>query len=71
MTNTATVDVGTGGSFQVPSLRGLLWRPPYMHDGCASTIADRFGACGGTKHGQVSTLSAGQKADLVTYLETL
>jgi mono/diheme cytochrome c family protein len=71
MTNNTTVDVGTGGSFQVPSLRGLVWRAPFMHNGCAATVSDRFGSCGGTKHGQVSALDAGQKADLVAYLETL
>ncbi|MEZ4468000.1 MAG: hypothetical protein R3F43_27100, partial [bacterium] len=28
-------DVGTGGSFQTPALRGVAQRLPLMHDGCA------------------------------------
>ena len=68
-----TVDVGTGGPFQVPSLRGVAWRAPFMHTGCAATLADRFaGACGGgDKHGVTSTLTASQIGDLTAYLETL
>src|SRR5205823_2172820 len=38
MTNNATVTVGTGRSFQVPSLRGLGFRGPYLHNGCAATL---------------------------------
>jgi cytochrome c peroxidase len=71
MTNNLTVDVGTGGSFQTPSLRGVRWRAPYLHNGCASTLTDRFGACGGDRHGATSTLSSAQIADLIAYLETL
>jgi cytochrome c peroxidase len=71
-TNNASVGVGTGGAFQVPSLLGLVWRAPYMHEGCAATLADRFGACGGgDAHGKTSHLTAEQRADLVAYLETL
>ena len=66
-------DVGTGGVFQTPSLRGVKWRPPFLHDGCAASLAGRFdAACGGGEaHGRVSHLSAGDLGDLVTYLETL
>ena len=72
LTNNASVDVGTGGLFQVPSLRGLGLRAPYMHDGCAATLADRFDpACGGKSHGNIAGLSARDIADLVAYLETL
>jgi len=73
LTNNATVDVQTqGGPFQVPSLRGLAWRAPYMHTGCAQTLADRFGPCGGgDAHGQTSKLSPEQRADLIAYLDTL
>jgi cytochrome c peroxidase len=42
LTNNLTVDVGTGGHFQVPSLLGLALRSPFMHDGCAKTPAERF-----------------------------
>ncbi|KYG07834.1 hypothetical protein BE21_27095 [Sorangium cellulosum] len=72
LTNDQTVDVGTGKAFQVPSLRGLAARAPYMHDGCAATLRDRFGPCGGgDKHGVTSTLTPAQIDDLVAYLETL
>jgi hypothetical protein len=71
MTNNTTVDVGTGAAFQVPSLLGLAYRAPYMHQGCASTIEDRFGTCGGTRHGNTSSLEPSQVADLVAYLKSL
>jgi hypothetical protein len=55
----------------VPSLLGIGNRPPYLHDGCAATLADRFGPCGGASHGNTADLGPGQIADLVAYLETL
>jgi mono/diheme cytochrome c family protein len=73
LTNNERVDVGTGGAFQVPSLRGLGLRAPYMHNGCAKTVEARFEvACGGgDKHGKTSQLSPAQVADLSAYLRTL
>jgi len=73
LTNNQTMDVGTGAAFQVPSLRGVAWRAPYMHTGCAATLADRFsGACGGgDKHGATSSLTTAQVGDLVAYLQSL
>ena len=79
LTNSQTVDVGTGGKFQVPSLVGIGTRGPFMHDGCAPTLADRFAnktladkACsGGDKHGVTSKLAPDQVGDLVTFLNTL
>ncbi len=71
-TSNASMDVGTGGVFQVPSLRGLRWRAPYMHDGCAATLRDRFGPCGGREsHGHTAALSPAQLDDLTAYLQTL
>jgi len=71
-TNNKIVDVGTGGKFKVPSLLGIAARAPYMHDGCAATLRDRFGACGGgDAHGLTSTLAPAQIDDLVAYLESL
>ncbi|MDB4884099.1 MAG: surface antigen protein [Gemmatimonadetes bacterium] len=71
-TSSITVDVGTGDRFQVPSLIGVGARAPFLHDGCAPTLTDRFGACGGgAKHGDTSGLSTGDIADLVAYLQTL
>ena len=74
LTNNQSVDVGTFGVMQVPSLNGLASRAPYMHDGCAKTLEDRFTntACGGGDlHGHTSQLSAADVADLVAYLKTL
>ena len=71
--NNQTVNVGTGKPFQVPSLIGVANRAPFMHDGCAPTLRDRFDpACGGgDAHGHTSQLSEPQIDDLIAYLETL
>ncbi|HVV88546.1 MAG TPA: c-type cytochrome [Kofleriaceae bacterium] len=76
LTDGQRVAVGTGGvdnaAFKVPSLVGIGARAPYMHDGCAATLRDRFGACGGgDAHGHTSQLSAAQVDDLVAYLDSL
>ena len=71
-TNNQSMDVGTGAMFQVPSLLGIGTRGPFMHNGCAPTLRDRFTpTCGGTKHGGVSDLSATQLSDLIAYLESI
>ncbi len=41
-TNNRNADVGTGRSVQVPTLTGVATRAPFMHDGCAATLHDRF-----------------------------
>jgi mono/diheme cytochrome c family protein len=66
-------DVGTGGSFEVPSLRGVALRLPLMHDGCATTLRGRFDAScgGGDRHGRTAQLSPEQLDELVAYLESL
>jgi hypothetical protein len=72
LTNNQNVDVGTGAPLQVPSLVGIAYRAPYMHDGCASTLQERFApACGGNKHGNTALLTPAQVEDLVAYLKTL
>ena len=73
LTNNRTgLDVGTGGTFKVPSLVGLAYTAPYLHDGCAATLADRFGSCGGGDlHGVTSTLTPDQLSDLIAYLDSL
>jgi len=72
LTNNVLVDVGTGGKFKVPSLRGIGARAPFMHDGCAKTLTDRFTVCGNsTQHGLTTQLTPDQISDLVAYLETL
>jgi cytochrome c len=71
--NDKTVDVGGKGELlQVPSLVGLWARAPYLHDGCAATIADRFSpACDSGKHGDLTGLSSEDVGALGAYLETL
>jgi mono/diheme cytochrome c family protein len=71
MTNSAIVDVGTSGKFKVPRLLGLVDRAPYLHDGRAATLIDRFSVGGGDLHGKTSQLDAAQIADLVAYLESI
>jgi mono/diheme cytochrome c family protein len=74
LTNGLSVDVGTNGVFQVPSLRGVGYRAPYMHDGCAATLRERFTdpTCGGgDRHGRTSELSPAQVDDLIAYLMSL
>jgi hypothetical protein len=73
-TNNLSVDVGTGHTFQVPTLVGIAHRAPYMHDGCAPTLEARLTdpVCGGgDRHGRTSTLTAAERDDLVAYLRTL
>jgi hypothetical protein len=70
-TNNLSMDVGTGGVFQTPSLLGVGWRAPFMHDGCAPTLRARFAPCGGSNHGNTAQLSEAQLADLIAFLETL
>lgn len=71
LTNNARFDVGTGGTFKVPSLLGIGARAPFLHTGCAPTLRDRFVCGGGDLHGHTSQLDEGQVTDLVAYLETL
>ena len=73
LTNNKIADVGTGRSFQTPQLMDLALHAPYMHNGCAKTLRDRFGGgCGGDdRHGVTSKLSPDEVDDLVVFLETL
>ena len=72
-TSPGTFDVGTGGRFQIPALIGVGARAPYLHDGRAATLTDRFNReiGGGDQHGKTSQLTTGQVADLVSYLGSL
>jgi len=74
-TNNRSFSVGTGSDvpLQVPSLIGIGYRAPFLHDGCATTLADRFNpACGGgDQHGFTSPLGNADIGDLVAYLESL
>ena len=73
MTNNLKFNVGTGGMFKVPSLLGVGDRAPFLHNGCAQTLMDRFINCSGGPgaHGDTSKLSPEQLNDLVAYLESL
>jgi hypothetical protein len=43
-----------------------------MHDGCAATLRDRFGACGGgDKHGVTSKLTPTQLNEMLAYLDSI
>lgn len=62
-------DVGTGGLFQVPRLRGVSMRLPLMHNGCAQTLEERFEpTCGGSAHGATEDLGDAEIAALVAWL---
>jgi cytochrome c peroxidase len=74
MTNNATLDVGTGGHFQVPSLIGVSYRTPLMHDGACPTLRARLtdATCsGGEHHGHTAELSPAQINDMIAFLNTL
>lgn len=71
-TNNQTMDVGSAsGNLQVPGLIGLWARAPYLHDGCAQTLSDRFTRCGNDKHGNLAGLGETDLTALSDYLETL
>jgi hypothetical protein len=66
------IDTVATSKLQVPSLVGVGYRAPFMHNGCAKTLADRFDPkCGGNDHGNVAGLSDTERGDLVAYLESL
>ena len=64
-------DVGTSGNFVTPALTGVGLRAPLMHDGCARSLKDRFGICGGTDHGDISGLSATDIDALVAFMRSI
>lgn len=72
LSNNQLLNVGTGGKFKVPTLIGVGARPPFMHDGCAQSLMDRFLVCGNSNlHGNTTLLNTTQLTDLVEYLESL
>lgn len=73
MSGAGAFDVGTGLVLEVPALVGVAYRAPFLHDGCAPTLLDRFRAdCGGgDRHGRTSQLAPEEVQALVAYLESL
>lgn len=65
-TNNTTVDVGTGGRFQVPALYEVAYHAPYLHDGSAPTLDALV-----ETHGGGGALAPERRADLVAYLRSL
>ncbi len=68
-TNLQPYDVGTGGSFDTPSLRWLSWSAPYFHDGSARTLREVFEREGA--HQLIYTVPAEDVDALVMYLLSL
>jgi len=67
-------DVGTSmAAVKTPSLRGVSKRMPLMHDGCATSMLERFEpSCGGgDQHGVTSQLNQEDLGALAAYLESL
>lgn len=67
-------------AFKTPGLRELVWSAPYMHDGSLATLEDviRHYENGGVRRSTRSKdmprslkLSAGERSDLVAFLESL
>jgi DNA-binding beta-propeller fold protein YncE len=76
LTSNQNVYVGTtdpGHLLQVPSLHGVGFRGPFIHNGCAVTLRDRFdpGCGGGDEHGRTSGLADADLSDLIAYLDSL
>jgi mono/diheme cytochrome c family protein len=74
LTNNQSVAIDNSAKtkLQVPSLVAIGYRAPFMHTGCAATLADRFDpACGGDAHGNTAQLTQPQLDDLIAYLESL
>lgn len=74
LTNNETVDIGKGDAVQTASLIGVGGRGPFMHDGCAPTLLERFTdpVCGGgDSHGKTSILTPAQVDLVIAYLQTL
>ena len=65
--------LGDERPLQVPSLLDVADRAPFMHDGCAKTLMDRFtnASCGGASHGNTASLGPDDLSSLTTYLESL
>lgn len=70
-TSNETIDVGSGGEFQVPALRGVGQRAPYFHDGCAPTLTELLDGVCHPEHTHLDHIAPSARADLVAYLDSL
>jgi YVTN family beta-propeller protein len=65
-------DVGTGGTFDTPSLRGLKSRANLLHDGDANSVENVVSRSNLWRpHGKTIDLSEREKANLVAFLKSL
>jgi cytochrome c peroxidase len=66
-------DIGSGGSFNVPSLRGLSYTAPYFHDGRYPDLKTAVPAMLDymKKAGKTEDFSDKDVADLIAYLQIL
>ena len=55
----------------MPSLLAVGLRPPYMHAGCAPTLREALGPCGGDVHDVAGDVGEEATADLLAFLESL
>ncbi|MFO0750931.1 MAG: c-type cytochrome [Myxococcota bacterium] len=66
----AGIDPRPAGLFNTPSLQGLFYTAPYLHDGSAPTLADVLERTK-TTMGDTSHLTPDERAALIAYLQTL
>ena len=67
-------DIGTGGSFDAPTLKGIWGTAPYLHDGRADTLEEVFdttNAPAGTPHASARTLVGTMWDDFLAYLRQI
>lgn len=70
LTNNATMNIGSGGDFQVPSLLGVVSRAPYLHDGRAATLDAVFDADAPGVHAVAGRLTPDARRDLLAFLRS-
>ncbi len=71
-TNNDTVDFGEGTeALQVPMLRGVAHRSPWLNDGCASSLEETIDGSCAPGHESVVPLTAEETSALVEYLRSL
>lgn len=68
-TDLSSYDVGTGGTFDTPTLRWLWLSAPYLHDGRAATLESVFQQ--GSTHNLLGRRSLDDISALAAYLLTL